>query len=281
MLERTTPAALADWCDDGRPHVLHRDFETRGVLDLTVVGVHRYAADPRTEVLVVGYAVDDGPVQQWFPNDPTIPPAWREAAHNPNWTASAHNDSFKSAIEHHILGPRGFPEIPLERHLCTMAAALTLALPADLGLLAQVLRLKHQKDAAGVRIMLQMAKPRRPRKDEDPSGVYYHDDPEKFERLCAYNRIDVEVERELHGVLPPLAEPNLWHLDQRINSRGIYFDRALIEAALRITQAARPEIDAELARATDGAVTAATQVARLQAWLRRQGWRLSVSIARD
>ena len=36
---------------DSGPHVLHRDYETRGVLVLGKVGAHRYAADPRTEVL--------------------------------------------------------------------------------------------------------------------------------------------------------------------------------------------------------------------------------------
>jgi DNA polymerase len=269
VLERTTPATLTDW-RDGRPHVLHRDFETRGVLDLAIVGAHKYAADPRTEIRIVGYAVDDGPVELWLPGD-RVPPAWFEAAYNSNWVVSAHNDAFESAIERRILARFGFPPIPLERHRCTQAAALALALPADLGLLAKVLRLKHQKDHVGERVMLQMSRPRRPRKGEDPAGLYYHDDPEKFGRLCAYNRVDVEVERELHSVLPPLAEPELWYLDQCVNERGIFFDRALVEAALQVMQAARPEIDAELAQVTGGAVTAATQVARLVGWLRRQG----------
>jgi DNA polymerase family A len=137
----------------------------------------------------------------------------------------------------------------------------------------KVLRLKHQKDAVGARIMLQMSQPRRPRKGEDPSEIHYHDDPERFEQLCRYNRIDVEVEREAYGVLPPLspAEQARWQLDQGINDRGIPFDRPLIAAALEITKATRPEIDAELATITEGVATAATQVARLQAWLRQQG----------
>ena len=51
-------------------HVIHRDVETFGVLDLRVVGAHRYAADFRTDVYCTAYAVDDGPVQLWRPGDP-------------------------------------------------------------------------------------------------------------------------------------------------------------------------------------------------------------------
>ena len=43
------------------------------------------------------------------------------------------------------------------------------------------------------------------------------------------------------------------------------------EAARRIAQAAQPEIDAELAELTGGAVTSTAQVARLQDWLQQQG----------
>src|SRR5262249_57977763 len=42
------------------------------------------------------------------------------------------------------------------------------------------------------------------------------------------------------------------------------------EAARRIARAAAPEIDAELARITGGAVTGINQIARLQAWLGEQ-----------
>ena len=101
---------------DSGPHVLNRDYETRGVLVLGKVGVHRYPADPRTEVLCCAFAVDNEPVQIWLPGDP-VPPEFIEAANNPNWTVVAHNDAFEMTIEQHILGPRfGWPLIPIERH---------------------------------------------------------------------------------------------------------------------------------------------------------------------
>src|SRR5262249_34963585 len=106
MLERPhRELASAPWHDDGQPHVLHRDYETRSPLNLTKVGVHRYSRDPRTEVLVAAFAIDYEPVQQWTPGDP-VPPVWFEAATNPRWLVTAHNDSFESAVEQNILGQR-------------------------------------------------------------------------------------------------------------------------------------------------------------------------------
>jgi DNA polymerase bacteriophage-type len=231
MLERTNrevPSTTAASEHDGEPHVLIRDYETRGVLALNKVGVHRYAADPRTEVLCCAYAVDDEPVKLWVPGD-AIPPEFYKAANNPNWIAVAHNAAFEMAIERYNLGPRfGWPLIPIERQRCTMAMALALALPAKLDALARALALRHQKDATGHRLMMMMSKPRKPHKDEDPNGVYWFDDLDRRGHLHGYCRADLESERELFARLPPLSpsEQMLWQLDARINQRGFCIDRA-------------------------------------------------------
>jgi DNA polymerase len=144
-------------------HVLHRDYETRSTAILRGVGTHKYAADPNTEVLCCAFAVDQEPVQLWFPSDP-VPPEFIEAANNPNWIVAAHGDHFESAIERHKMAQRfGWPEIPLNRHVCTMSMALALGLPARLSAAADALELADRKDTAGERLMQQMSKPRRPR----------------------------------------------------------------------------------------------------------------------
>ena len=253
-------------------HVLHRDFETRSSLLLKTVGTHRYASDPRSEILCVAFAVDNDPAQLWRPGDP-VPPEFTEAACNPSWVVAAHNDSFETAIEGHILGPRyGFPLVPPERHRCTMATALALGLPARLDAVADALELSNRKDAAGQRLMLQMTKPRRARKDEDATGALWFDDDERLNRLYSYCRQDVETERELFERLAPLSpsEHALWLLSGAINDRGFHIDRAFAEAARKIAQAAAPEIDLELAELTGGAVSSIGQIARMQSWLAQQ-----------
>jgi DNA polymerase bacteriophage-type len=254
-------------------HVLHRDYETRSQIILRKVGAHRYAAHFSTEILCAAFAVDDGPVQLWLPGNP-VPPEFIEAAHNTNWLVAAHNDAFETAIEQHLPHPHySWPIIPLQRHRCTMAAALAAGLPARLSAAANALELANRKDAAGERLMHQMSKPRRARKDEDAAGVYWFDDPDRLERLYSYCRQDVEVEREIYGTVPPLSpsEQSLWQLSCVINNRGFCVDRPFAEAARRIAQAAAPEIDAELAELTGGAVTGINQIARLQTWLQTQG----------
>jgi DNA polymerase len=259
--------------DCGGRHVLHRDYETRSRLVLNAVGSHRYAADASTEILCCAYAIDDGLVQLWTPGNP-VPPEFIEAANNPAWIVAAHGDHFESAIEHHVLAPRfAWPEIPLERHCCTMARALALGLPARLSAAADALELDNRKDAGGERLMHQMAKPRRARQGEDPARIYWFDDPERLDRLYEYCCQDVEVERELYDRLPALssAEQAQWVLSCTINQRGFCVDRKFAEAARKIAQVAGPEIDAELAEITGGAVTKVNQIARLQAWLKQQG----------
>ena len=68
------------------------------------------------------------------------------------------------------------------------------------------------------------------------------------------------------------SERALWLLSCQINDCGFCVDRALALAARQIAKAAAPEIDAELAEITGGAVTKIKQIARLMAWLMAQGY---------
>jgi DNA polymerase len=216
--------------------ILHRDVETRSTLRLADAGAWRYAIDPSTAVLCIGYAIDDAPVQIWTPVLP-IPEEFHAAARDPNWVVVAHNDQFETAIEERLLGPRyGWPLVPITRHRCTMATALANALPAALDAAAEAFDLQTRKDTEGHRLMQQMSRPRRARKGEDPNAIHWHDDPARRARLHEYCRRDVEVERQLFRRLPPLseAEQTLWILDQGINRRGFAIDLKLAEAAQRM-----------------------------------------------
>jgi DNA polymerase len=254
-------------------HVLHRDIESRSTLDLTDVGAWRYAGEATTGVWCIGFVADGAPARIWIPGQP-IPEEFHVAARESDWLIVAHNDAFERAIEERILAPRyGWPIVPIERHRDTMAMALASALPAKLETVAEVLRLPVQKDAAGARLMRQMTRPRKPRAGEDPNGIYWYDDPEKLERLYAYCRQDVEVERELsHRLLPLIdSEQALWALDAVINGRGFYTDGALLEAASKIAVTAGDAVQAELTRITAGALTSTDQVAAMLAWLGEHG----------
>jgi DNA polymerase len=214
--------------------ILYRDYETRSTFDLRKVGAWRYSTNASTDVWCCAYAVDDAEIKLWVPGDP-IPAEFNEAADNPEWLVCAFNDAFERLIEQHIMGPRyGWPLVPIERHRCLQAASLARALPGSLDGAAAALKLSQQKDAAGKRVMMMMSRPRKPRRDEDPKGVYWLDDEEHRQQLYPYCKQDVITERELHKHVPFLDGPEqaLWQLDQEINDRGVHIDRVLLNAAI-------------------------------------------------
>jgi DNA polymerase len=209
------------------------DIETRSTVSLEDAGAWRYAADAMTEILCVAFAIEDHEPQIWTSSQP-IPTEFFEVAGNPDWCVVAHNQQFERAITTHILQPRfGWPEIPLAQQRCSMALALAHALPGALENAAAALGLPFQKDREGYRLMRLMSRPRRPRKNEDPAGVYWIDGEELRARLQLYCKRDVETERAAFNRLPPLPpqEQQLWELDAVINARGFHVDIALAEAA--------------------------------------------------
>jgi hypothetical protein len=84
---------------------------------------------------------------------------------------------------------------------------------------------------------------------------------------------DVEVEREADDRLLSLSntEQAIWALSNLINARGFHVDRKFAEAARQIAKAAAPEINAEIAKITEGAITSIAQIAKLVEWLKLQG----------
>lgn len=253
-------------------HTLHIDFETRSTVDLRKTGVYVYAADPSTDVWCAAYAFDDDPVQLWLPGQ-ECPPSIIECVMQ-NWTITSHNAAFERIIWRDVLGPRyGWPVPKLTQWHCTMAMALAMALPGSLENAAAAVGLEARKDMDGHATMMRMAKPRRPRKGENPNGVYWFDDEERKQKLYEYCRNDVAVERELEKRLLPLrpSEQRLWWLDQVINDRGVHVDTALCEAALKIVDQAAEWLDHEMTQVTRGAVGACTNVGEITAWLRENG----------
>lgn len=253
------------------------DLETRSPVPLDVAGAWRYAADPRTEVLCVGYAVDDAEPRIWVPGEP-IPQEFITAASDPSWLVIAHNFAFERAISTHILQPRfGWPAIPLAQQRCTMTLALANAMPARLEDAARAAKLDFQKDTEGYLLMRRMSRPRKPKKDENPNGVYYADGPELRERLYLYCKRDVDTERALYRRFPPLSdfEQRLWQLDAIINERGFYTDVALTNAARDVARIEQININAEIVALTQGEITSVNEVEKIKTFVRRHGHTLA------
>lgn len=145
--------------------------------------------------------------------------------------------------------------------------AMAMSLPGSLENAAGAVNLDIGKDMSGRRLMLQMARPRK----TDP--LTWWGVPEKLERLYEYCKTDVEVERALEKRLVPLSdsEQRLWWLDQVINDRGVYVDVPLCEAAIKIVDQSKAQLDAEMSKVTNFGVTACTNRNQLVIWLKEQG----------
>ena len=253
------------------------DAETRGVSSLKQTGSHIYLCDPVTDVLCVSYSVVidgvRGPINTWLPSQP-IPAEILETAADPDTLIVSFNDAFERQLEQRILHPRyGWPIFPIERRRCAQAVALTYALPAALDAVAEALKLKVRKTAAGKRAMKLLAQPRKPRKGEDPNQIHWHDDLKQLRILYEYNQIDVEITAEIVaqlGFIPP-QEQLVWALDAAINARGVSIDVELLNAAINIGEQSTIELHGKIAALTDGEITSPAQVDRILKWLGRQG----------
>jgi hypothetical protein len=257
------------------------DIETKSTLNLKLVGSYIYSRAATTDVRCVSYCfVSDGtrgPISTWLPSDP-VPEEIITAAADPDTLIVAFNDAFDRQIEQSILHPRyGWPIFSIERRCCAQAIALAHALPGSLDDVAASLRFKARKTAEGKRVVKLLAMPRKPRRGEDPTKIYWHDEPELLAVLHRHNRIDVEITADIVALLGflPREEEMAWRLDAAINSRGLGIDVELLNGALNIADEADAELRAKLAALTDGEITSPAQTKRILTWLALRGCALA------
>lgn len=243
------------------------DFETRSELNLKKVGAWRYSTHPSTEVLCLGYALDNGKVKVWRPGMPR--PLDLIRAIERGALFEAHNAFFEWCVWLNVLVKRhGWPMLRLDRVVCSAARAAFACLPRALenALPAAGLEVKKLSNKA----MLKLSKPRKPTK-KDPR--VWFDDPHLFEELYEYCAGDVIGERALSNKVPalPAFERRVFQADFRINLRGLRVDVEFIRAALKVAGMIERELSSELTRITRGAVMAATERDRIIAFLESTG----------
>lgn len=249
------------------------DFETRSPVDLKTCGAFVYFEHPATTVLMAAYRIDGQPVRIWTYDQPM--PVDLCAAVASGAEIHAYNAQFES-LGFDLLATRaGWPRPALEQFHDTAAAGAALALPRKLEDLGAALDLKVQKDKEGQRLINLFSKPRKARAGEPP-GLYWNepvDHPADFETFKRYCMRDVETEEAAAARMVPLSaeEQAAWVLNQRINRRGVRVDRASAHAAIRLAAKSKTLLDADMKAATNGAVTAASQVEKLTGWVRNQG----------
>ena len=234
------------------------DKETFSEVPITH-GTHRYAE--RAEIMLVAWAINDEPASVWDKASGEPMPACLTAAlEDPVVEVWAHNSHFDRTVMRHAM-----PELcpPIERWRDTMVQALAHGLPGALGDLCSILNIPtdQAKDKAGKALIQLFCKPRPKTAKIERATRETH--PAEWANFKIYAGLDIDAMRAVHRVLPKWnyagAELALWHLDQRINDRGVAIDLGLAESAVSAVDQAQTGLASRTEALTNGEVQAATQ----------------------
>jgi DNA polymerase len=222
-------------------------------------GTHRYAEG--AEIIMWQWAVGDGPVEI-RDGDEDISDLLALIG-DESYEIVIHNSAFDRTVIRHATGI----EIPLERTFDTMVCAMAHSLPGALATLCTILGVAQDKakDKEGKTWINLFCKPQPKGRKIRRATRDTH--PVEWQRFRDYGGLDIEAMREIYKKLPRWnyrgAELDLWHLDQKINERGVLMDLDLAQGAIRASDRAQKELARQAVEMTDGQVTAATQRDRM------------------
>ena len=250
--------------------VLSIDLETYSDVDLPNCGVYRYV-EGDFHILLFAYAFDDEETKCVdMACGEQLPAEVVDAIHNENIIKPAWNAQFERICLSKYFGTQLSPDA----WQCTMVWAASLSLPLKLATAAQALKTAQQKDAVGERLIRYFSIPCKPTKANGgrTRNLPEHapDDWKPFKSYCVQ---DVETERDIRRRLEkfPLLpqEWDFYHMDQRINDRGIMIDKELVQQAIICNMAMSEEMT-KRAYALTG-LENPNSVSQLKGWLEERG----------
>jgi DNA polymerase bacteriophage-type len=216
------------------------DFETRSRCDLKAKGVYNYAQDASTEVLCMSYAFDDGEVQTWLPSQ-----EFPAAVRNHTGLIYAHNAAFERLIFWYVLQIN----FKLEQFYCTAAQARANCAPGSLEDVGRFAGADMRKDHRGSQLIRLLSVPQ--------ANGQFREDADLMAEMIQYCEQDVKAMRAISQALRPMSDDELadYHVNERINDRGILIDVPLCHAAVQYAGAEMAEIQQIVAEVTEGEIT--------------------------
>ncbi len=250
--------------------VLSIDLETYSDVDLPNCGVYRYVEED-FHILLFAYAFDDDETKCVdMACGEQLPAEVVDALQDDSIIKSAWNTQFERTCLSKYLGTQISPD----SWQCTMVWAASLSLPLKLATAAQALKTAQQKDAVGERLIRYFSLPCKPTKANGgrTRNLPEHA-PEDWKLFKSYCIQDVETERDIRRRLEkfPLLpqEWDFYHMDQRINDRGILIDKELVQQAIICNMAMSEEMT-KRAYALTG-LENPNSVSQLKGWLEERG----------
>jgi len=231
------------------------DFETRSECDLPARGVYNYAQHPSTKVLCMAYAHDDEDVQVWTPDQPF--PQKVSAAILSGERLYCHNAAFERLIFWYVLCPdHGAPEPALEQFYCTATQARANCAPGSLEDVGRFAGADMKKDHRGAQLVRKCCIP-----------PFKHT-PQDLADLFDYCAQDVRAMRAVSKAMRQLTDEELadYHINERINDRGVRVDVPLALAAQRYAAVELDEIQRRVVEVTGGAIRS-VRSPRMREWV--------------
>ncbi len=250
--------------------VLSIDIETYSDVDLVTCGVHRYV-EGDFHILLFAYTFDDDDVRCVdLACGEQLPQEVVDAIHDDSIIKSAWNAQF----ERTCLSKYFSEHLSPDAWQCTMVWAASLSLPLKLKYAALALKTGEQKDDVGERLIRYFSIPCRPTKANGgrTRNLPEHA-PEDWSLFKSYCIQDVRTERDIRKRLElfplPSCEWDYYHMDQRINDRGVLIDKELVQQAI-ICDMALSEAMTKKAYALTG-LENPNSVSQLKTWLEERG----------
>lgn len=253
------------------------DIETYSSVDIKEAGAYKYIESPDFEVLIVSYAINDGPVQiidvlsqrlLGLSYEEALPLEFKALFNDPETRLIAHNAVFERL---------SFNKIGLKSNIgqwyCTAVKAAYCGLPLSLDAVSKALDLTDKKLDTGKALIRYFSCPCKPTKvNGGRTRNYPEHAPEKWDMYCEYNKYDVLAEREIYNKLEQYKIPDferlLYIVDQEINDRGIYVDMDLAEAAIEVDTAYK-ELLTERAKVLTGLANPNSN-SQIKQWIKLQ-----------
>lgn len=258
------------------------DFESRSELALPDVGLDRYLKHKSTRPTLLGWAVDDSPVNLWEAHiHGRFPSELQDALTDPKVVKVAFNAPF----EHGLFKSGIRMDIPYEQWLDVLVWARHLSVTGDLDTVCKIFELRQEeaKLKEGKRLIKKFCEPCYAGGEETLFGISqpefrdWDSDPEDWALFGEYCKQDVVAERALlkkmeQFPLPEISQ-NLWCLDRVINNRGLMCDLDLVRGSQEIAEQIKSELRAKLKEVTG--VENPNSTDQLLKWLDTQGYTFS------
>jgi DNA polymerase bacteriophage-type len=233
------------------------DDETRSLLDVTQVSTGRYARS--CDVIIVTYAINDGPVQTWTVERFGERLDWHQRPADLRAFEGkfvAFNSAFDRQTMHHGIDNC---DLVVEDFLDAAVQAAAANLPRNLDAAAKAVGHdgKQEDGKALIRMFCDASRTETPQSN-----------PEEWARMLSYAATDIDALRAVWTATLPLPQwqwQEFWAAE-RVNDRGLPIDMAFAEGARRVAAAYAERTNDRVKEITEGELYSVKQYTAQPLW---------------